>query len=536
MTHTLPPPPAPAPPRAELRFFAWMRSRGIPRRHGWVGGVCSGLAARMGVDPLVVRGIFVVAALLALPALLVYAIAWALMPDEEGRIHLEQLTRGRFDPAMVAILIAFAIGLVPVVPLVFFGSFMPPDLFFGPLVAVLVLGLLTWLIVWAVGRRSRRRWRAGAGDVAGTSDVAQAGDLADLGGIAASRVNAATSSTPGAVGGGGETDDGAASPGETAGDLDAPASPEDVSDAALWREQQREWREQHDAWRRAQTDADRVIRDQARAERAAQSAAFAAESAARRAVRRASNPRASGAFTLGVIGSALVLGTGVGLVLRNGPLGTFAPTIGLLVAASAAAIGMIVAGLVRRRSGFLAFLTATLLVLGLTAPAFTGDRVLVLHDIRVDNPASETFLQPWATFQLFLHAESGPPAVDSVRLIKGSGWTYVVVDPGVELTLRARLGNVTLITQRGIWDDQHPLTEERELVQADGGTLHLVERTFSASTPLEGSSAELRAVTLELEQRTGEVTVIVAEPAPDDSAAEPEAAPAPAPAPEEDGE
>ncbi len=531
MTHTLPPPPAPAPPRAEHRFFAWMRSRGIPRRQGWVGGVCSGLAARMGVDPLVVRGIFVVAALLALPALLVYAIAWALMPDEEGRIHLEQLTRGRFDPAMVAILIAFAIGLVPVVPLVFFGSFIPSDLFFGALVAVLVLGLLTWLIVWAVRRRSRRRWLAGAGDVAGTSDAAAAADT-DLGGIAVSRVDAAASGTPGAVMGDEEAGDGAASPGETAGDVDAPTSPEDVSDAALWREQQREWREQHDAWRRAQTDADRVIRDQARAERAAQSAAFAAESAARRAVRRASNPRASGAFTLAVVGSALVLGTGVGLVLRNGELGTFAPTIGLLVAASTAAIGMIVAGLVRRRSGFLAFLTATLLVLGLTAPAFTGDRVLVLHDIRVDDPASETFLQPWATFQLFLHAESGPPAVDTVRLIKGTGWTYLVVDPGVELTLRARLGNVTLITQRGIWDDRHPLTEERQLVRADGGTLHLVERTFSASTPLEGDSAERRAVTLELEQRTGEITVIVAEPVPDDSAAEPETAPAP----EEDGE
>ena len=85
------------------RFFAWLRSLGIVRQPGWLGGVSAGLATRIGVDPLIVRGGLVVVALLGGPALLLYAAAWLLLPDEQDKIHLEQVTRGRFESAIAGI-------------------------------------------------------------------------------------------------------------------------------------------------------------------------------------------------------------------------------------------------------------------------------------------------------------------------------------------------------------------------------------------------------------------------------------------------
>ena len=49
-----------------LNFFDWIRSHGIHRgRDRWIGGVSSGIAERMGIDPLIVRGIFIVLTLFA---------------------------------------------------------------------------------------------------------------------------------------------------------------------------------------------------------------------------------------------------------------------------------------------------------------------------------------------------------------------------------------------------------------------------------------------------------------------------------------
>ncbi|CAN5229805.1 hypothetical protein BH09ACT5_BH09ACT5_21120 [soil metagenome] len=70
-TATPPPAPPPAAPRqAEARFFGWMRGLGVRREPGWIGGVCAGIAARLGIDPLIVRGIAVVVAVLGGPAFL----------------------------------------------------------------------------------------------------------------------------------------------------------------------------------------------------------------------------------------------------------------------------------------------------------------------------------------------------------------------------------------------------------------------------------------------------------------------------------
>ncbi|MET0296819.1 MAG: PspC domain-containing protein, partial [Microbacterium sp.] len=167
-----PPPPPSSLPGGWDRFFAWVRGIGLSRTDGWIGGVCAGIAARIGIDPIIVRGVFVVAALFGLPMFLVYAVGWALLPDLEGRIHLQELTRRRFDPAMVGIGLMLLVGFFPVVPWFFAGvlpfGFLVPSVWFEPtpfgvlgtFVVVAAIGGLIYLLV----RSSRRTPTAGAPD------------------------------------------------------------------------------------------------------------------------------------------------------------------------------------------------------------------------------------------------------------------------------------------------------------------------------------------------------------------------------------
>src|SRR5690606_38583774 len=82
------------PPNHEVNFFDWLRGLGFQREPGWLGGVASGIATRIGIDVMLVRGILVVLAILGFPVLFLYAVVWLLAPDSTGRIHCEQLGRG----------------------------------------------------------------------------------------------------------------------------------------------------------------------------------------------------------------------------------------------------------------------------------------------------------------------------------------------------------------------------------------------------------------------------------------------------------
>jgi phage shock protein PspC (stress-responsive transcriptional regulator) len=106
---------AAAAPGTGIAFYDWLRGLGVPRRAGWLGGVCAGIGARLGIDPIIVRGIVVVVAVLGAPFVLLYAIAWLLLPDVEGEIHFERLTRGIVDPAIVGIAVMGVIGVIPLV-------------------------------------------------------------------------------------------------------------------------------------------------------------------------------------------------------------------------------------------------------------------------------------------------------------------------------------------------------------------------------------------------------------------------------------
>ncbi|MDP9984519.1 phage shock protein PspC (stress-responsive transcriptional regulator) [Pseudarthrobacter oxydans] len=118
-TPPLPPPPPPSyygatPPPAGSQpqnFFDWTRSQGVYRgRERWVGGVASGIAQRLGIDPLIVRGILVVLAVFAGVGVLLYGIAWALLPEPDGRIHVQEAAAGRWSSGMTGALITTIIG------------------------------------------------------------------------------------------------------------------------------------------------------------------------------------------------------------------------------------------------------------------------------------------------------------------------------------------------------------------------------------------------------------------------------------------
>ncbi len=111
------PPPAAGPyagPQSPqpTEFFPWIRSHGIQRgRDRWIGGVASGIAHRMGIDPLIVRGIFIVLTLFAGIGVLLYGLAWAFLPEPDGRIHVQEAGAGRWSSGMTGALITTVIGL-----------------------------------------------------------------------------------------------------------------------------------------------------------------------------------------------------------------------------------------------------------------------------------------------------------------------------------------------------------------------------------------------------------------------------------------
>jgi len=56
----------------------------------WIAGVAGGVAHRFDLDPTLVRCVWVVLSLFAGVGLVLYGLAWALLPEEsDGRIHLE---------------------------------------------------------------------------------------------------------------------------------------------------------------------------------------------------------------------------------------------------------------------------------------------------------------------------------------------------------------------------------------------------------------------------------------------------------------
>ncbi len=93
-------------------FFDSARRMGITRSDDrWIGGVAAGVADRFGIDPLIVRGVLFLTFFISGAGLLLYGIAWALLPErQDGRIHLQEALRGHFDSALAGAIVLVIIG------------------------------------------------------------------------------------------------------------------------------------------------------------------------------------------------------------------------------------------------------------------------------------------------------------------------------------------------------------------------------------------------------------------------------------------
>lgn len=298
-----------APPSSSNRFFAWMRSLNIQREPGWIGGVASGIATRIGIDPLIVRGIIVVVAILGGPALLVYAAAWLLLPDLDDRIHLERVLKGEVEAPIAGIGLLVLLSLLPVSQGFWFaGSALWGEPYWGAalgraLWTLLILGLAVWLVVWIVRR-------------------------------------------PGVI--------------PTAKSPSAPPAPPanaPAAEFAAWREQQAAWKTENLAFRQ-----------QANAERAAAFRTIHEEQrtllASRQAIVRERNRRSrpNPLFSILVVGLALTAGGFTILYLKSAELDVTDVIAGLSVALAVLALGMIINGVRGKRAGGAAGLAGLIVI------------------------------------------------------------------------------------------------------------------------------------------------------------------------------
>jgi len=116
---------------------------------GWLGGVCSGLAHRVGLDPLVVRAGTVLLVIFFGLGLLLYLLAWVLLPDSRERTHVEEGLRHGAGSS-IFLLVITSLVLLGSLPW-WAGSAFGLDGGFG-LVGLIVTALLAWG-VWTVWKR-----------------------------------------------------------------------------------------------------------------------------------------------------------------------------------------------------------------------------------------------------------------------------------------------------------------------------------------------------------------------------------------------
>ena len=364
-------PPASA-PMAGNRFFAWMRSLGLTREPGWVGGVCAGIASRLGVDPLIVRGIFVVVAVLGGPALLVYAAAWLLLPDRDDKIHLEEVFSGRLESPIAGIGALILFSMLPVTQGFWYaGSAFWGQPFWGEAVGralwtVVLLGLIVWFVVF-VARRSGRVTETPATTDARPETVPHAPAPASA--LSLSKTTSALpSTTPGAR-------------------PQAPAATASQEEFAAWRTQQAQWKAENEAFRAQQAS------EQREASLAAQ-AQYREEREARRVIERAhhARTRSNPLYSFVAIGLSFVVGGIVTLSLGDGGVSSAGLLAGLGSMLAVLAIAIIVNGARGRRPGGSQGLAAIVLaVLIVTAIVPHGPNISYADDARFTPVAGDSF-------------------------------------------------------------------------------------------------------------------------------------------------
>src|SRR5674476_1407690 len=134
------------------RFFNALRSIGIRRRthNKWIAGVCSGLADRLGIDPVIVRVALVILTMLGGAGIAIYLVAWALLPNDRDEIPAQRALRDGHGGSIV--LLVFA-GLALFGDSAFGGTWWSGGPGWGFPWGLVLVGLLIW---WLVQRSDNR--------------------------------------------------------------------------------------------------------------------------------------------------------------------------------------------------------------------------------------------------------------------------------------------------------------------------------------------------------------------------------------------
>lgn len=137
--------PQPEPPQSTSFLddgFTRLRESGFHRESEgrWFGGVCSGLAAKWQVDPILIRAAAVVLAFVGGIGITAYVVLWLLMPDRRGEILAERAIRqGDVLPIVllvVAVLLVFG-GIFSIGN----GNFWTAPLWLIP------IGIVAWFVL-----------------------------------------------------------------------------------------------------------------------------------------------------------------------------------------------------------------------------------------------------------------------------------------------------------------------------------------------------------------------------------------------------
>ncbi|WP_175475009.1 PspC domain-containing protein [Curtobacterium sp. MCBA15_005] len=398
------------------RFFDWVRGLGIARTDDrWLAGVCGAVARRTGLDPLVVRGVTIVVALLGGPVFLAYAVGWALLPDTAGRIHVERMIRGVLDPALIAIGALVALTFVPAARGLWWQGV--PDAWGMPgwleatlatAWSIVLVGGIVWLIVVLARRGVDGDRTAGTGTGTGTDPAAAPrGDFWTSPEEPRPARNAWTAEATGAP-----------DAGRASWQWGAPVSPEDR-------------RRQHEERLRAERE----------------------RTAERRAERAERRPGA--AYVAVSLGLALVAGAGVAFWAQQA--GWSVPVLGIAAALAVLAIATIVAGIRGRDDDVLGlFSTIAAVALVVTGVLPAGTRVSLIGGTtwQVERAASGTerdfaMLAGGPTLDL---RELEPSAVGGdVSLWLGAGGAEVLLP--TDLPVRVEVSGVGYGIDTGGGDD-----------------------------------------------------------------------------------
>ena len=436
------PPVTPAPTGGN-RFFGWLRDLNVPRQPGWIGGVCAGIAARLGIDPLIVRGIAVVVAVLGGPALLLYAAAWLLLPDHTGKIHLQELIKGRLESPIAGIGVMVLLSIMPLTQgfwslgAAYWGEPSWGATMLRVLWSALVLAAIVGFVIWLALRSS-----------------ATSAPLV---------TPATTDDRPETIPHEPSTSSPAAATAFTLPEPTAPAPDAPQEDVAAWREQQAAWKAERESFRRdadaATREANRRLAEEAKAR---QAAAAAARAESRRRWRLA-NPRAGAAYSAIALGAAALAG-GLSTLLPSTVAG-YEVTVGFAVAAITLALAIIGAGLFRRRSGFLVFISVVLVLGALASSAIPRDRELLpivgWYSLNNSVPGEYFSLVGNTGIDILPGSEDAGAVVDLRQVI---GNVTIRLDP--ETTTRIEIVTTDDDPVR-VWSVVPSASEEQEFIYSD---------------------------------------------------------------------